>query len=922
MPQPRAPALRGVDAFLSAARDPGRNLREKYTDDPLGLAERLGLKLPRKPVQVMQELGVYDPEIHGPITPGIRDLVNDVCTGEIESAAGCASRGGGKSLSVAFIEFFLVFLKDFDALNLGGSELQADNVYQYLLGFLETDPYWLTLVKGEPQKEKTFTQESAWIRVLTASQKSVRSPHAGGMRKGKMRGGILVIDEEAETEANIVNASLSTINTAMPSVNIRVSTFHNIEGSYADLIDNHVEMGYKLYSWDIMDVCAGCECGPAGCESEEKCFREDHFETFLDPDDGTEKKRLLHKAYCSGRAKYAEGWVPMTEIVKLWKRMKRNHAQWEIEAMGSRPSSKGHVVKDLGKFASNIVEESGEELYVPGYPLEICIDWGCHDDQTEVLTENGWKFFKDVQPKEKVAQFNKDTRKMSFAVPSRLTVRDYEGDLVHFFGKTVDVMVTPNHRMLARQEWQENWLVKRADEVEGWSKPYVMGSIEWTGREARKFVLPAVPSVRSQKRRGFRSWPGIESREFLMDDWVEFLGYMLSEGGLCRRPNAQGELTPYCVKASQRDVFNTAKMRKCFDNLGIEYSEYFNPKTGDTNWTFLGRQLWKWWEENIGVTGATKRIPRKFLNLSKRQLRILFVAMMDGDGHWQGHNEVSGTYHSTSEQLCRDFQELCTRLGYRSHMKLRFPAEGNRKARWSVGVSLGGDRILPSSERVPYKGKVYCCTVPEEFIITRRNGCITYQGNTNAAGIEVWQEQRGDKHVMVFCEQFEETSDTQLIGEIVSLSHKYRADLATIAADIGGGGAYFNPKLRDEYRLPVRDVNFQTEKEAAAGALNIYNDGGLIVIPAEADTFAHQVRNWKRANGRIVKGNDHLCDTALCYFAKFIDRLGLHTMRVAPRAFNSGAEKKEEKVWVKRTRNSINRPSRPMIRTLGSRVPR
>ena len=35
-----------------------------------------------------------------------------------------------------------------------------------------------------------------------------------------------------------------------------------------------------------------------------------------------------------------------------------------------------------------------------------------------------------------------------------------------------------------------------------------------------------------------------------------------------------------------------------------------------------------------------------------------------------------------------------------------------------------------SIEYVPYKGRVYCCAVPTGYIVTERNGCISYQGNT------------------------------------------------------------------------------------------------------------------------------------------------------------------------------------------------
>jgi hypothetical protein len=395
-PQRNRNTLEGASAadFLRALRDPGRNLKEQFKGKPLELADRFGLLLPRKPVDRMIELGVLTEEEaeakFGKRHPGLREMIDDVCTLRVRDAAAVASRGGGKSYGVSFVEFYLWLVLDFDALNLGGSELQADNVYQYLIGYIESDPYWKTLLKTDPQREKTFSIEDSWVRVLTASSKSVRSPHAGGKRRGKTRGGLLVIDEEAEADKDIVDAALPTINTAMPSVNVRCSTFHNVAGSFAELIDNHEEMGYTLYRWDTFDVCAGCECVDV-CQSPEPCFREDHVETITNTETGLPEEKMIHKAYCGGKAMYAEGWVPMEEIEKLWRRMRRNHARWEVEAMGQRPSTSGYVVLNMTRFNDSIVNTAADSLYVPNNPIDIDVDWGTGNGAVEVWQEQGRK---------------------------------------------------------------------------------------------------------------------------------------------------------------------------------------------------------------------------------------------------------------------------------------------------------------------------------------------------------------------------------------------------------------------------------------------------------------------------------------------------------------------------------------------------
>jgi hypothetical protein len=112
-------------------------------------------------------------------------------------------------------------------------------------------------------------------------------------------------------------------------------------------------------------------------------------------------------------------------------------------------------------------------------------------------------------------------------------------------------------------------------------------------------------------------------------------------------------------------------------------------------------------------------------------------------------------------------------------------------------------------------------------------------------------------------------------------------EASEVRADIGGGGAYLNPLLREEHAIPCEDVNFAEEKEAGAAVWNLINEAGAAAYPKEHDEFRRQVRKWKRKNGRIQKGDDHLCDAGICYFTKYIDIFGLRGIRIAPKGFNT-----------------------------------
>lgn len=75
----------------------------------------------------------------------------------------------------------------------------------------------------------------------------------------------------------------------------------------------------------------------------------------------------------------------------------------------------------------------------------------CYSDDTEVLTENGWKLFKDVDPLDKIMSINPDTREIDYLNHKGLISYQYDGEMIHFDGLNYDKLVTPDHNCLYKK---------------------------------------------------------------------------------------------------------------------------------------------------------------------------------------------------------------------------------------------------------------------------------------------------------------------------------------------------------------------------------------------------------------------------------------------------------------------------------------
>lgn len=340
----------------------------------------------------------------------------------------------------------------------------------------------------------------------------------------------------------------------------------------------------------------------------------------------------------------------------------------------------------------------------------------CHDEETEVLTNEGFLPYSKAKNKE-ILTYNLSTKTTEYQVPTAFHEYDYDGTMIEFSGEQIDIKVTPNHKMLIRNT-RRGWEEIFADKVTPGMR--FLAHADYYGQIPSPFIL-------------------IDEKQVDIRYFLKFAGYYLSEGSLsCKTSNYQ-----ISVPQSEEKNNNTyLDIKKTFKNLGFKYSEY-RYKNKVPQFTICSKSLAIYMNETFGNHSTTKSIPSWIKNLSPIYLKVLLDALVNGDGQTIEHkNTQNYIYTSISERLVDDVQEIAFKCGFNVRRAKYYDKSNDiwlYRAKFSSGLWSKGDEPRVAGRhvsKVSYKGKVWCFTVANGFFVTRRNGKITIQGNSAQVGVE------------------------------------------------------------------------------------------------------------------------------------------------------------------------------------------
>lgn len=454
----------------------------------------------------------------------------------------------------------------------------------------------------------------------------------------------------------------------------------------------------------------------------------------------------------------------------------------------------------------------------------------CYDEETEVLTSNGWMPWPKVDGTETFASVEPATGALVWAKATEHFVGDYEGPMYRLQSEQIDLLVTPQHRMWVRKHdtqaarrGEEPWQVMHADELFG-KRVHYCKTLGWTGQEEGHVEIPSTTRSRVDATSGSTRIRTHEGRHFPLRPFAEFLGWWLAEGSL----------NGHQIVIAQNRGSQLERIAQVIRDMGLGADL---PVTGPGSVRTQSAAL-RDWLSNCGRIAHEKRIPEIVHSWGPTIIQAFLEAFVDGDGS-RRKDSSHCVIHTTSSEMADQLQVLAMKAGWSANIRVDDRAGLERvmpsgqtflNQRPCFIVSIVKTRTTPlvnhngahNDSWVNYSGKVYCVKVPTGLLVVRRAGKPVVSGNTHElvrhrAGAAISQESL--RYVRLADIPFEHPDFVRADPELLEQANALIAAMES-----------FQELVVDRTGIAEDGVDFHTKKTVTSAARRYAPDGVATTI--------------------------------------------------------------------------------------------
>ena len=331
-------------------------------------------------------------------------------------------------------------------------------------------------------------------------------------------------------------------------------------------------------------------------------------------------------------------------------------------------------------------------------PRGVVLDpfMGCFDNKTEVLTKDGWKRFKDVNKGDKICSLNPKLKQIEFVSFSRFISYKFKGEMFWISGRSVDLLITPNHKVFAKEYHHKDF------------KLHTMEDFHFKNfHKCNQGV-----------------W---KSKKEINMDFLRFMGFWYGDGyKVTRSRDNRGYIIGFNLKKDRKIKY----LEDLIKRLPFDFKKYSKGR-----YTCSNRDLYSFLDGNT----YSKRVPSFVFDLSSDCISAFLDGFYNADGN-------GGVFYSVNKGLIDDLQRLLFLSGRSGIVIEREPREitfGGRTITCKKQYELTSHKpekflklTRKNISKQNYNGMVYDVTLNKNHILyVRRNGKPCWSGNSGSTGV-------------------------------------------------------------------------------------------------------------------------------------------------------------------------------------------
>ena len=322
----------------------------------------------------------------------------------------------------------------------------------------------------------------------------------------------------------------------------------------------------------------------------------------------------------------------------------------------------------------------------------------CYDEETYILTENGFKKFQDLDYDTKVAQYSEDGT-IDFVYPTNIVDESYDGKMYEFSSSgcngKINFKVTPNHRMVRRSKSTNNIEILEANKFTSSNRNLYVQAGKGNGSVTNNFSDLDALKVAFQADGSFPS----------------------------RKDSYTGERTGTIpIRFTLKKQRKQERLEAILDRLGYNYN-ICNPvdrPEANLYWVTVPKDI---------VFGKNF----DWINLSDVNYNWA-VDFIEELSLWDGTIKADSIiYTSIVEECANKVNGIAALANYRSSLIKPIDNRKNRKQLYQVNICKSTNvrtGVNISKTEVDYVGRIGCVTVPSGMVVVRRNGAVAVSGNS------------------------------------------------------------------------------------------------------------------------------------------------------------------------------------------------